>query len=78
MGDFGGKRTHDSDENEAARTLAKLCTNFGAGFAAGAVTTLVLNPYDQALYLSVVHNRSFLRCVLHSLIGGDPPVTPHA
>mmetsp|Transcript_43413 Transcript_43413/g.114804 ORF Transcript_43413/g.114804 Transcript_43413/m.114804 type:complete len:282 (-) Transcript_43413:12-857(-) len=49
------KHRVDPDGRPPDRPLPSI----GAGFAAGLATTALLNPWDRALYLSIVHRRSF-------------------
>jgi hypothetical protein len=53
----------DVDNNPQQPSTRKntLHTDFFSGMFSGAVCSLLFNPWDRAVFLSVKHNRSFLR-----------------
>eukprot|EP01084_Bolivina_argentea_P312157 540415_1 len=48
------------DTNESIFTFKESTIGLMSGFGIGLAVTVTLNPWDKALYLSILHNRAFL------------------
>lgn len=54
------KRKRPTRMQEALNSSWNFFSNIGCGFLSGGIVTGVLNPYDRALFLSLMHKRPFI------------------
>ena len=53
-------KNESTSNNVTAPVIKSHAISLISGFSSGLIVALALNPWDKALYLSVIHHRSFL------------------